>query len=71
MTDDFKIDLYEYVKQIEQRGYNLYDLDIFLITNYWCDIIILPHQYWAKPNSIQIKLMFDDLKEFLENKITK
>lgn len=70
-SDNFKIDLYQFVKQIEQRNYNLYELDLLKIINYWCEITVQPHRYWTKTQSQQIRFMFDDLKLFLEGKAIK
>jgi hypothetical protein len=67
-SEDFKVDLYIFVEQIKRRGYNLYTLDIFKIIDLWCQITLQPHRYWHKPQHEQLKLMFDDLCDYLTSK---
>lgn len=73
IPDKEEKELEKFIKQIIRREYKLYDVDLLTIVNWWATISLFPHQYWAKSQSEQIRLMWADLVEWSvdKNKIVK
>lgn len=64
MEADFKIELYLFLKQLNEDG-GIDAIQAFMIAHYWSEIILYPHLYFNLDTWEQLEYMIDDLNEFL------